>query len=225
MLNDVTFSVPKGSLVGIVGPNGAGKSTLLKALVGLIKLDSGEVEVLGKTPYDSRRSVSYIPQAETVNWDFPVTAGEVVMMGRTARIGPFRFPSREDRERAREALNRVGLEHREHDLLRELSGGQRQRAFVARALAQNAELLLLDESFSGVDVASQHELVDVLRTMCSEGKTVLMTTHDLNNLARTLDRVVCLNCHVCAYGTPEEAFKPETLSELYGAHQESFINF
>ena len=217
-LDNVTFSLPQGSLVGLVGPNGAGKSTLLKALVGIAPLASGEVTVLGKSPVEARGSVGYVPQAEAVNWHFPVTVHDVVTMGRTPQMPRLQFGSGRDRDRVRTALERVDLWDRRDSMVRELSGGQRQRAFVARALAQEAELLLLDEAFSGVDVGSQEELVEIVRTMCIEGRTVVLSTHDLTNLARTFDKVVCLNRHVCAFGAPEEAFTPEVLEELYGAH-------
>ncbi len=217
-LDNVTFSLPQGSLVGLVGPNGAGKSTLLKTLVGIAPLASGEVTVLGKSPVEARGSVGYVPQAEAVNWHFPVTVHDVVTMGRTPQMPRLQFGSGRDRDRVRTALERVDLWDRRDSMVRELSGGQRQRAFVARALAQEAELLLLDEAFSGVDVGSQEELVEIVRTMCIEGRTVVLSTHDLTNLARTFDKVICLNRHVCAFGAPEEAFTPEVLEELYGAH-------
>ncbi len=217
-LDDVTFSVPAGSLVGLVGPNGAGKSTLLKTLVGIVPLDAGKVSVLGKSPARARGSVGYVPQSEAVNWHFPVTVKDVVTMGRTPKRGLLGFRSRGDRERVRAALERVDLWDRRDSMIRELSGGQRQRAFVARTLAQEADVLLLDEAFSGVDVGSQEELVNIVRTMCIEGRTVILSTHDLTNLARTFDKVICLNCHVCAFGAPEDVFTPEVLEELYGAH-------
>ena len=166
VLKDVTFSVPSGAFVGIVGPNGAGKSTLLKTLVGIIPPTSGQVHIFGIDPARSRGLVGYVPQSEDVNWQFPVTVWDVVMMGRTAGLGPFRYQSRADRHAVGDALHRVGLLHRKDELVYSLSGGQRQRVFVARALAQDARVLLLDEAFSGVDVGSQYELVAVLRQLC-----------------------------------------------------------
>ena len=224
VLNDVSFEVPPGKLVGIVGPNGAGKSTLLKALVGIIELDSGSILINGKSPLRARGQVSYIPQSESVNWDFPVSVHDVVMMGCTPRIGVFGFPRRRHRDLAEESLNRVGLLHRAGDSLEALSGGQRQRIFVARALVQRADVLLLDEAFSGVDVASQAELIHVLRALCQEGKTVVMTTHDLAKLEETVDLLLCLNRHVCAFGPPAEALTPQVFRELYEAHGAAFSN-
>ena len=224
VLKDVTFSVPSGAFVGIVGPNGAGKSTLLKTLVGIIPPTSGQVHIFGIDPARSRGLVGYVPQSEDVNWQFPVTVWDVVMMGRTAGLGPFRYQSRADRHAVSDALHRVGLLHRKDELVYSLSGGQRQRVFVARALAQDARVLLLDEAFSGVDVGSQYELVAVLRQLCEEGQTILLSTHDLANMARNMDLVLCLNGHICAYGPPDEAFTPEVLQELYGPHVTAFDN-
>ena len=218
VLRDVTFSVPSGAFVGIVGPNGAGKSTLLKTLVGIVELSSGSVNIYGSDPSRSRRLVGYVPQSDDVNWQFPVTVWDVVMMGRTPSLGAFRYESSADKQAVMDALHRVGLLHRKDDMVRRLSGGQRQRVFVARALAQDARVLLLDEAFSGVDVGSQYELVAVLRRLCEEGQTILLTTHDLANMARQLDMVLCLNCHLCACGPPDEVFTPEVLEELYGPH-------
>lgn len=218
VLRDVTFSVPSGAFVGIVGPNGAGKSTLLKTLVGIVELSSGSVNIYGSDPSRSRRLVGYVPQSDDVNWQFPVTVWDVVMMGRTPSLGAFRYESAADKQAVMDALHRVGLLHRKNDMVRMLSGGQRQRVFVARALAQDARVLLLDEAFSGVDVGSQYELVAVLRQLCEEGQTILLTTHDLANMARQLDMVLCLNCHLCACGPPDEVFTPEVLEELYGPH-------
>ncbi len=223
-IDNVTFSFPRGSMVGLVGPNGGGKSTLMDALVGLVELDRGEVSVMGRPPSEARGRIGYVPQSENVNWRFPITVWQVVMMGQTARKKLFGFPSQKDKEAVSDALKRVGLLERSNDPIYELSGGQRQRAFVARALAQNADVLLLDEAFSGVDVASQNELVEVLREVCTEGCTVMMSTHDLTNLADRFDHVLCLNGHVCACGPPEEAFTPAVLEELYGDHGVLFKN-
>ena len=223
VLRDITFEAPAGAFVGVVGPNGAGKSTLLKALVGIIRPTSGSVHIFGDDPVKSRGMVGYVPQSEMVNWQFPVTVWDVVMMGRTPGIGAFRFASKVDHQAVSDALHRVGLLHRSDELIGSLSGGQRQRVFVARALAQNARVLLLDEAFSGVDVGAQYELVAVLRRLCEEGQTVLLSTHDLTNMARNMDIVLCLNCHVCACGPPDEVFTPDVLVELYGPHAAASI--
>ncbi len=217
-LHHVTFEVARGQLVGVLGPNGAGKSTLLNVITGLERPSMGSVLVYGHPPEDAKRLVAYVPQHERVNWRFPMTAYDLVMMGRCTVLGLFRRPSRLDRERVLECLERVGLTHLSKASVGTLSGGERQRAFVARALAQEAELVLLDEAFSGVDVGSQESLVEILLGLRNEGKTIVLVTHDLTGLARRFDACLCLNHHVCAYGPPGVTLTPELLRELYGAH-------
>ncbi len=221
VLDDVTFEAERGTLMGVVGPNGAGKSTLFNAIAGLLPVDDGRISVRGKSD-NGRAALAYVPQREKVNWRFPVTVHDVVMLGRHGYTRWLRWPGSRDREFVRECLERVGMWVHRSDLMTELSGGQRQRVFVARALAQEADVLLLDEAFSGVDVGAQEGLVEVLRALCGEGKIVLMATHDLTNMAQRFDRVLCLNHHVCAYGPPSAAFTPEVLEELYGAHGVDF---
>jgi ABC-type Mn2+/Zn2+ transport system ATPase subunit len=221
-LDDVTFEAGPGTLLGVVGPNGAGKSTLFAVITGATSAQHGRVVAEGTSPNDRGGTLAYVPQRERVNWRFPLRAVDVVMLGRASRIGWLRRPGREDRDLVKLCMNRVAMwEHRD-DLMTELSGGQRQRVFVARALAQQADILLFDEAFSGVDVASQEGLVDVLRSLRDEGRIILMATHDLTNLAERFDQVLCLNHHVCAFGPPEEAFTPAVLEELYGAHGVEF---
>ena len=215
-LSNVTFDVDAGTLMGVVGPNGAGKSTLFNAIAGLLPVRQGEVNLhrvdLG------RGALAYVPQRESVNWRFPVSVMDVVMMGRCCRLGWFRRPGRKDRELVKACLGRVGLWDHRSALMTELSGGQRQRVFVARALAQEASVLLLDEAFSGVDAGAQERLVEVLQTLRDEGRIVLLATHDLTNLAGRFDQVLCLNRHVCACGPPDQVFTSEVMEELYGAH-------
>ena len=219
-LNSVTFDVDAGTLMGVVGPNGAGKSTLFNAIAGLLPVRRGEVTL---NRVDQRRgALAYVPQRETVNWRFPVTVHDVVMMGRCCNLGWFRRPGRRDRELVRACLGRVGLTDHHSALMTELSGGQKQRVFVARALAQEASVLLLDEAFSGVDAGAQEDLIEVLRTLRDEGRIVLIATHDLTNLASRFDQVLCLNRHVCACGPPDKVFTSEVLEELYGSHGVQF---
>ena len=163
-------------------------------------------------------ALAYVPQRDSVNWRLPVTAADVVMMGRCCRLGWFRRPGKRDRELVNACLGRVGLWDYRSALMTELSGGQRQRVFVARALAQEASVLLLDEAFSGVDMGAQEGLVDVLRTLRDEGRLILLATHDLTNLAGRFDQVLCLNRHVCACGPPDQVFTSEVMEQLYGAH-------
>jgi ABC-type Mn2+/Zn2+ transport system ATPase subunit len=206
--------------MGVVGPNGAGKSTLFNVIAGLLPLSNGQV-ILGE---GARKigALAYVPQRESVNWRFPATVLDVVTMGRTRKRPWYRRPTERDIQTVAECLDRVGLWEQRSVLMTELSGGQRQRVFVARALAQEAEILLLDEAFSGVDVGAQESLVGVLQSLRDDGKIVLLATHDLTNLAQRFDQVLCLNHHVCAFGPPDQAFTPEVLEELYGAHG---INF
>ena len=223
VLNDVSFSADAGTLMGVVGPNGAGKTTLFNVISGVLPVLKGRVLFDGEDADRSKGALAYVPQRERVNWRFPLSVAEVVMLGRSQRIGLFRRPGQRDREAVESSLHRVGLWDQRSALVAELSGGQRQRVFVARALAQEAEIILLDEAFSGVDVGSQEGLVSVLRELRDDGKVVLIATHDLTNLAQRFDEVLCLNHHVCAFGPPETAFTAEVLEELYGAHGVEFV--
>ena len=215
-LTDITFSVGAGTLLGVLGPNGAGKSSLFGAIAGTLPLAQGKVTLHGLAALPS--ALAYVPQRDSINWVFPATVADVVMMGRNWNLGWLRQPGKEDKEMVRFCLERVSLWEHRNDLVTELSGGQRQRVFIARALAQEATIILLDEAFSGVDVGAQEGIVEVLRSLRDEGKIILLATHDLTNLAERFDRVLCINHHVCAYGPPEEAFTPEVLQELYGSH-------
>ena len=223
VLDGVSFEVGAATLMGVVGPNGAGKSTLFGVLAGVVPTERGRVRIQGHSAEQDKGALAYVPQRERVNWRFPLTVDEVVMLGRSSRLGWLRRPGKLDKELVEACLDRVDmLEHRA-DLMTELSGGHRQRVFVARALAQEADILLFDEAFSGVDIASQEGLVTVLRSLRDDGKIILIATHDLTNLAGRFDQVLCLNHHVCAFGPPEEAFTPEVLEELYGAHGIEFV--
>ena len=219
VLEDVTFSVPRGAMVGIVGPNGGGKSTLLKAVLGLVPKARGTVEILGR-PVDrrARRLVGYVPQREDVDWNFPVSAFDVVMMGRVPSMKLLRRSTSRDKELTWEALRTVGMEKYADTRIGEFSGGQQQRIFLARALAQEAEVLLLDEPVSGVDAPSQHEIFDLLRSLKGAGKTVIVATHDLSCVAERFDLALLLNRHTVAFGRPEEVFTPELLNKTYQSH-------
>ena len=213
-LSNVSFDVDAGTLMGVVGPNGAGKSTLFNAIAGLLPVRQGTV-TLNRVDLH-RGELAYVPQRDSVNWRFPVNAMDVVMMGRCCRLGWFRRPGRKDRELVKACLGRVGLWDQRSAPMTELSGGQRQRVFVARALAQEANVLLLDEAFSGVDAGAQETLIEVLQVLRDEGRIVLLATHDLNNLSRRFDQVLCLNQHVCACGSPNQVLTPGVMEELYG---------
>ena len=218
VLNSVSFSAGPGCLMGVVGPNGAGKSTLFNALVGLVPVNEGRVLIHGRSIDDSRGAVAYVPQFEKINARMPMKAEEVVMMGRTRRVGWLRRPRQVDREAVRSALEQVGMWELRSSIVSELSGGQRQRVFVARALAQGADILLLDEVFSGVDLASQESLVDVLYQLRDEGRTILMSSHDINHVAHCCDECLCINNHVCACGAPKDVLTSEVLEEMYGPY-------
>ena len=215
-LTEVTFSVGQGTLMGVLGPNGAGKSTLFEAIVGLLPLSKGTVKLHGSA--NENGGVAYVPQRDKINWQFPATVQDVVTMGRGWNVGWFRQPGRQDREMVRDCLDRVDLWDKRKSLVTELSGGQRQRVFIARALAQEASIILLDEAFSGVDVGAQEGIIGVLQTLRDEGRVVLLATHDLTNMAQRFDQILCINHHVCAQGPPDVAFTPEVLEELYGSH-------
>ncbi len=215
-LRDATFTVLGGERVAVVGPNGAGKSTLFKAIVGLLPVESGWVEVIGCDPQRERVSVGYVPQREDVDLTFPVTVSDVVMMGRVRHIGWLRRPSRRDREVVRWALEQVGLAELANRPLGELSGGQVQRAFIARALAQEAPLMLMDEPFAGVDAASEEAILHLLDRLRERRVTVLLATHDLQMATQWSDRVLLLNGAVIAYGPPAEALCSDALRRAYG---------
>ena len=215
-LTEVSFSVGSGTLMGVLGPNGAGKSTLFEAIVGLLPLSKGTVKLHGSAT--EKGGVAYVPQRDKINWQFPATVQDVVTMGRGWNVGWFRQPGRRDREMVRDCLDRVDLWDRRGSLVTQLSGGQRQRVFIARALAQEASVILLDEAFSGVDVGAQEGIIEVLQSLRDEGRIVLLATHDLTNMAQRFDQILCINHHVCAQGSPDEAFTPEVLEELYGSH-------
>ena len=224
VLDGVSFAVAAGTLVGVVGPNGAGKSTLFNTIAGVQPFLSGRILVHGAPVNGGQGMMAYVPQRERVNWRFPITAWDVVMLGRGRKVGWLRRPSKKDKLAVRSTLDRVGMWESRSTLINELSGGQRQRVFVARALAQEVDIILLDEAFSGVDMGSQEGLVSVLQSLRDDGKTVIMATHDLTNLAHRFDVVLCINHHVCAWGPPETAFTPAVLEELYGAHGVVFAN-
>lgn len=216
VLWDVDLDVPDGKLVALVGPNGAGKSTLLKGALGLIPRASGDVRVYGEPYEKQRRLVAYVPQRESVDWDFPVSALDVVLMGRYRHVGWFRRVGREHRRAAMEALEKVGLADYAKRQISQLSGGQQQRVFLARALAQDARLYLMDEPFAGVDAATERAIVDLLKELKDSGRTVLVVHHDLQTVTHYFDHVVMLNMRVVAHGPVEQVFTEENLRKTYG---------
>jgi ABC-type Mn2+/Zn2+ transport system ATPase subunit len=217
-IESVSLDVPAGSLVAIVGPNGAGKSTLLKVIAGLVVPWSGTVEVLGAAPGRHARRIAYVPQAELVDWHFPITVAGVVMMGRYPRLGVARRPGRADRDAVLDALASVGMAQHAERQIGALSGGQRRRVFLARALAADAELFLLDEPVTGVDATTQQEIMDILAASAAGGRTILATTHDLACAAECFQRVVAINRTVVADGPASIALDPDILARAYSGH-------
>ncbi|QDU39258.1 High-affinity zinc uptake system ATP-binding protein ZnuC [Maioricimonas rarisocia] len=216
VLWDVSLDIPPGRLVGIVGPNGAGKSTLIKAVMDLVPRASGRIHVFGEPYRRQRRRVGYVPQRESVDWDFPVDAQDVVTMGLYGQIGWCLPVRRKHREMARAAMDRVGIADLAHRQISQLSGGQQQRTFLARALVQDADLYLMDEPFAAVDAATERAIVDILHDMKARGKTVLVIHHDLQTVSEYFDHVILLNMRVVADGPTEEVFTPENLQKTYG---------
>jgi len=213
---DVDAAFPRGAMSAVVGPNGSGKSTLLKAALGLVAAESGHVLVMGRPLREARRDVAYVPQRDTVDWDFPITVREVVEMGRHPRRGWFRRLTGEDREHVDAALERVGMRGLAGRQIGRLSGGQRQRAFVARALAQRADLLVLDEPFAGIDARTEAALLEVLTDLRDAGTSVVMVHHDLQTVRDVVDHALLLNVRVIAEGPPAEVLAPENLRRAYG---------
>jgi manganese/zinc/iron transport system ATP- binding protein len=211
---DLTFREPR--LVGVLGPNGAGKSTLLKALLGLVPLASGEVRVFGEPLARQRRRVGYVPQRESVDWDFPVNVLDVVLMGTYGKLGWFRRPGARERAWATQCLEKVGMADLARRQISQLSGGQQQRVFLARALAQEAEIYFMDEPMAGVDAATEQVVFNLLREFRDQGKLVIVVHHDLRTVPRYFDDVVLLNLRLVASGPVTTTFTPENLRKTYG---------
>ena len=215
-LADVTMRVPHAAQVAIVGPNGAGKSTLFKALVGLLPTRAGRVHLNGRPPGSQIDPIAYVPQREEIDWGFPVTVHDVVMMGRYGSLGWFHRPKAADREVVARCLDELGIAELERRAIGELSGGQQQRVFLARALAQEPHVLLLDEPFTGVDVGAREALLTLLDKLRGHGITVLVSTHDMETAAQRFELTALLNRRLIAYGEPATVFTQEHLSEAFG---------
>ena len=216
VLWDIDLDIPKGVLAAIIGPNGAGKSTMIKACLGLIPKVSGSVRLLGKEYSDVRGQVGYVPQRESVDWDFPVSALDVTCMGLYKKIGLFRRIARKHRALAMDALDRVGIADFAHRQISQLSGGQQQRVFLARALVQDADIYFMDEPFASVDVATEEAILDVLKEMRTSGRTVIVVHHDLQTTREYFDWVVLLNTRLVAAGEIDTAFTSERIRQTYG---------
>ena len=212
----IDLTLPKGKLIGIVGPNGAGKSTLIKACMGLIPLASGWIQLF-EQPLDAvRQRISYVPQRESVDWDFPASVRDVVEMGRYGRLGLFSGLKKADHELVEDSLRKVGMEGFAKRQISQLSGGQQQRVFLARALAQEADLYFMDEPFAGVDAATERAILQLLQEMSAAGKTVVVVHHDLQSVEKYFDWVLLLNMRLVASGPIAEVFTPDLLQQTYG---------
>jgi manganese/zinc/iron transport system ATP- binding protein len=216
VLREVDLQVPSGQLIGIVGPNGAGKSTLMKSILDLVPRVSGDVQICGKPYHIQRKLIGYVPQRESVDWDFPTNALDVVLMGRYGHIGWFRRPSKLDREIALNSLEKVGMADFADRQISQLSGGQQQRVFLARALAQDASIYFMDEPFAGVDAATEKAIMTLLGELKAQGKTVLVVHHDLQTVAEYFDWLLLLNIRKIAFGPTAAVFTEENLQKTYG---------
>lgn len=217
-LDGLSLIAEPGRVHGLIGMNGSGKSTFFKSLVGLVKLDSGSITVFGESAAKARRAgwIAYAPQNEDIDWDFPVSVREVVLMGRYGHMGMARRASADDHAAVEAALERVELTDLADRQIGALSGGQRKRAFVARGLAQGAQILLLDEPFAGVDKRSEKTITTLLRDLAAEGRTIVVSTHDLIAVPALCDDVALINRHIIAHGTPQETLVPELLADAFG---------
>ncbi|MHA6695739.1 metal ABC transporter ATP-binding protein [Homoserinimonas sp. A520] len=217
-LSDVSLELLPGRIIGVIGMNGSGKSTLFASIMGTVKVAGGTVRLFGGDPAKARRNnlVSYVPQSEAVDWDFPISVSDVVMTGRYGRLGVTRRPRAGDRDAVARAIERVGLSEFADRQIGELSGGQRKRVFVARGIAQEASLMLLDEPFAGVDKGSEHTIIQLLRALADEGRGILISTHDLAGVPELCDEVVLLKNRVLFHGPPEEALNAERLAMAFG---------
>jgi len=216
VLWNIDLQLDEPQLVGVIGPNGAGKSTLIKAILGLVPIVSGRVTLFGESLKKMRHRIGYVPQRESVDWDFPVSVLDVVLMGTYGRLKWFRRPAAKERELARQCLDKVGLKDFEHRQIGQLSGGQQQRTFLARALAQEADIYFMDEPMAGVDAATESAIFALLKELRQQGKTVVVVHHDLRTVPDYFDHVILLNMRLIASGPTSEVFTGEKLQKTYG---------
>ncbi|CAM4227505.1 manganese transporter [Bacillus manliponensis] len=214
-IQDVSFSIEEGKIIGIIGPNGAGKSTVMKAVLDLIPRDKGEIRVLGEGIKRVRKRVAYVPQRSDIDWDFPIRVLDVVLIGTYPLLGVLKRPKKEHKEWALQCLKKVGMEDFKDRQIGELSGGQQQRVFLARALAQKAEIFFLDEPFVGIDVTSEETIIQILRELRKEGKTIIVVHHDLSKAEAYFDELLLLNKKLIHYGSVREVLNPNIMSKAY----------
>lgn len=218
VIRNVTFCIEKGKLVGIIGPNGAGKSTLMKAILDLIPNDKGDIRILGEGIHKARKYIAYVPQRSDIDWDFPITVLDVVLIGVYPSLGMIKRPRKEHRDWALECLKKVGMADFKNRQIGELSGGQQQRVFLARALAQKAEIFFLDEPFVGIDVTSEETIIQILRELRKEGKTIIVVHHDLSKAKSYFDELLLLNQSLVHYGEAQKVLEPTVISKAYTNH-------
>lgn len=214
-LCNISLSVDKGKIVGIVGPNGAGKSTLIKAILGLTPIDSGSIKIYGQTLNEMRKRVAYVPQRANIDWNFPIIVKKTVLLGTYPRLGILKRPKRKHKEWAMECLQKVGMEEYAHRQIGELSGGEQQRVFVARALAQKAECYFLDEPFIGIDATSENIIINILRELRNEGKTIFVVHHDLTKVEGLFDDIILINKELIGCGPVNQIFVSKLVEEAY----------
>lgn len=215
-IKGINLDIESGSVIGIIGPNGAGKSTLLKGILGLLPFDTGGVKIFGKNIDEVRKRISYIPQREQFDWDFPINVEDVVMMGRYAHLPVVGFAKQGDREIVDEVLKKIEMDKYSKRQIRQLSGGQQQRVFLARALAQESDIYFLDEPFVGVDAKTEKAIFHLMKELKDEGKTILVVHHDLSRVRDYFDKLIMINQTLIAYGNSNEVFTPELINKTYG---------
>ena len=230
-LRDISFVVDPGARIAIIGPNGAGKSTLFKAIVGVLPITSGQISIYGEDCHSSHSNVGYVPQQSAIDWSFPASVFDVALMGRSRHIGWFRLPGKDDRDIVRDILDHLSLSELADRQISELSGGQRRRVFIARALAQDTRIMVLDEPFSGVDQSAEQEIIETLEILTNHGITILLSTHHMENATLHFDKILILKGEVLAYGEPNSVMKPENLTRAFGgaipvfAHGDELLMF
>ncbi|GGN64737.1 metal ABC transporter ATP-binding protein [Oceanobacillus indicireducens] len=215
VVKNISFTFDGGSLIGILGPNGAGKSTLVKAMLGLVPTQSGEIEIDGQPIHKQRKKIAYVPQRSNIDWDFPIIVKETVLLGTYPKLGLFHRPKKTDKEWAMACLEKVGMQDYAKSQIGELSGGQQQRVFLARALAQNADFLFLDEPFVGIDVASEEIIINILKGLKNEGKTIFVVHHDLAKVKDYFNEIIIINKELYGAGSVTAVFKEEIMKKAY----------
>jgi len=216
-LDNISFSVEGGERVAVIGPNGAGKSTLFKAIVGVMHISSGSITIYGEDSHSSHTNVGYVPQQSAIDWTFPASVFDVVMMGRCRHIGWFRWPGKDDRDIVRDILEHLSLDQLADRQISELSGGQRRRVFIARAMAQDTRLMVLDEPFTGVDQTAEQEIIESLDILTNHGITLLLSTHHMENAALHFDKILILRQRLLAYGPPDDTLTTANLRDAFGS--------